>query len=145
MKKFFIPPLGYEFTLAKDWTFTIINDHRNESLITWMNVPEFPVKGAYRPLGGSYRDGEDITLECTLPKGTVLKIDRIYIRRGLSGYDSVTFFMPKQKVTYAPTERTARQVNGDGTFKDFKYITKRPSQRVRFFAKLDEVNTMVVK
>ena len=32
-----------------------------------------------------------------LPKGLVIKVDRIYIRKGLSQYSSITFTIPKPK------------------------------------------------
>lgn len=48
----------------------------------------------------SYRatNARDVSwLRVTLPKGTTLVVDRIYIRRGGEAFDSVTFRIPKNK------------------------------------------------
>lgn len=47
------------------------------------------------------------SIKVTLPKGTVLKIDRIYIRKGSSDYSSITFYAkdmlkPNTKKKYSP-------------------------------------------
>ena len=53
----------------------------------------------------------------TFPEGTLLNVARIYIRDGSSEYDSVTF----------------------------RAISPKGKGRVRFWAKLDEVNRMVIR
>lgn len=60
----------------------------------------------------------------TFPVGTRLVVDRIYIRQGGDEYYSVTF----RAKDYTTTKQT-------GKFKD---------KTVRFWAKLDDVNTMVI-
>lgn len=47
------------------------------------------------------------SIKVTLPKGTILKIDRIYIRKGSSDYSSITFYAkdmlkPNTKKKYSP-------------------------------------------
>ena len=123
MKTFYIPTLGTEVVLAQDWTFTVINDHRNLTLIETFNLagPKEPDDWSYYPLGGGWnsrsRHHATITAQATLVKGTRLVIDRIYIRKGNKDFDSLTFRVLKTK-----------------TQKGF-----------RFFAKLDDVNRMVVE
>lgn len=47
------------------------------------------------------------SIKVTLPKGTILKFDRIYIRKGASDYSSITFYAkdmikPNTKKKYSP-------------------------------------------
>lgn len=58
--------------------------------------------------------------EVTIPEGTQLTIDRIYIRKGVSDYDSITFIANKK------TCSDERIKKGKGS--------------IRFWVKLDEVN-----
>lgn len=67
--------------------------------------------------------------EVTLPKGTELALDRIYIRRGAEGYDSATF-----RVVDCPDKKLAPKRAG-GTL----------SRAPRFWAKLPEVNRIECK
>lgn len=57
---------------------------------------------------------------CTLPKGTQLKIDRIYIRKGNEDYSSITFYI-----------------------EDCPDKTFRPKKKIRFWSKLDDVNNII--
>ena len=67
-----------------------------------------PVKIPY-----SYCQSTGQTLPLTFPPGTILSVDRLYIRKGQSGFDSISF----------------RVIKGS------------PIPTGRFWAKLDEVNT----
>lgn len=73
--KLHIPALGERLTLTADWTFRLF---RSQQTIVYMRTI-----GLEHPLPSS--------LEHTLPAGTVLKVERIYIRQHKSEYDSVTF------------------------------------------------------
>jgi hypothetical protein len=101
----FIPDIGTLVKLEEDWTFTLYDEYRNKSL--------FDKLGKKR---------ENTIIE--LPKGLVLKIDRIYIRKGLSQYSSITFRVPKPK---NKTEKIDMPYNED-------YFG------VMFWVKLHEVN-----
>jgi hypothetical protein len=63
-------------------------------------------------------DRNDPFVYCTLPTETYLTFDRIYIRRGVSGFDSVTF----------RTNKNCPEPNFRGR---------------RFWAKLDDINNIV--
>lgn len=125
MKQFHIPRLGDIVTLASDWTFAVINDPRNHMVLQWSGHPEYSAQ-SYYPLGVTstsyYGPRLNKTVQLTIPKGTRLKIDRIYIRKGQRDFDSVTFIAP-----------------------DLKALQNCSKKSVRFFAKLDDVNTMVVE
>lgn len=74
----FIPDIGTLVKLEQDWQFTLYDEYRNSELFKILN-----------------KKRENQVIE--LPKGLVLKIDRIYIKKGLSQYSSITFRIPKPK------------------------------------------------
>lgn len=80
MQNLFIPPLGTSFILAEDWTFPLHNEYRNYSLFEYLYYYDYKLD-----------EGGALILEVTLAKGVSLKLDRIYIRKGVGDYDSVTF------------------------------------------------------
>jgi len=101
----FIPDIGTLVKLEQDWTFTLYDEYRNQSLFEKLN-----------------KKRENQIVE--LPKGLVLKIDRIYVRKGLSQYSSITFRIPKPK---NKKEKEDMPLNGD-------------FNGVLFWVKLHEVN-----
>jgi hypothetical protein len=114
MPRITIPSIGTLLTLTKSWTFGLYPEQRNS--------------GVWKVLVGegslNYRDLEARELRAqvqdfvpvTLPKGTVLSVDRIYIRQKYDDYDSVSF-----RIKECPDERLDRK---------------------RFWAKLHDVNEM---
>ena len=82
-----IPPLGTELELTEPWTFTLHGEHRNDKLAEKLRIAWTETIGQH-PNG--YRK-VDRHAEVTLPAGTVLRVDRIYIRSGAGDFDSVTF------------------------------------------------------
>jgi len=79
--KLYVPEIGDRLRLTKDWTFTLHYEHRNSSLLE-----HFGKSFQYR----SGTTNQDIVV--TLPKDTVLKVDRIYIRKGLEEWSSISFY-----------------------------------------------------
>jgi hypothetical protein len=73
-----IPSTGTHLKLTKAWKFKLFNEYRNNPLLKKLGLPE-----------GTYR--ADKSRSVTLPKDTVLTVDRIYLRKGAEGFDSVTF------------------------------------------------------
>lgn len=138
-----IPTIGDVLTLAQDWTFTCVAEHRNDKLMEHLESTGVIPKDAPRYLPAPERCGQVIErlgtacwrarghtglclpyqddrreyarYACTLPAGTRLRVDRIYIRKGASAYDSLTF-----------------------------WALDLSTKRVRFWARLSEVNEMVV-
>ena len=102
----FIPPLGTKIELAEPWTFKLYSEYRNDGLFEFWALA-IPNRYANPPN----------FVERTIDMGTILTIDRIYIRKGAKGFDSVSFFM------------------------------KGPNMKksVRFWAKLEDVNRIMVK
>lgn len=146
--KMFIPEIGFEFTLSKEWNFKLILEHRNKKLIQYLYpnhicdtftfynyiVKELGFNGnclRTEKIRELMKDGnsraiwennptewiaEENLEPATFPVGTILKVDRIYIRKGagMSEYSSLSFYatLPGQK------------------------------KKFRFFAKLNDVNTI---
>ena len=119
--RLYIPNLGDQLYLAEPWTFTLHLERRNIPLLGWLwKMPlrraELHFESLYRsvPADKRYTPGGLPSYAVTLPKDTVLTVDRIYIRQGGDDYASVTFRarLPYDKRSY------------------------------RFWAKLDDVNRM---
>lgn len=84
----YIPEIGDLILLTEDWFFKLHYERRNDSLITASKLADL----SYHSSG---RSTPQKPIEMDLPKGTVLAIDRIYIRKGASDYSSITFRIKK--------------------------------------------------
>lgn len=115
MAKLFIPEIGFTLTLNKDWAFTLHYEYRNREL--------------WEALGHQMPSRYDLrftaTEPCVLPKNTVLKLDRIYIRKGKEDFSSLSWYIEDTPLTLAAP------VVGKRGFKQGKK---------RFWAKLDDCN-----
>jgi hypothetical protein len=81
----FLPEIGSQLQLTKDWNFILYSEYRNESMI--------------KKIGGTFswsKSGAKNYL-VTIPKDTILTVDRVYIRKGVSDFSSLTFRIPKDK------------------------------------------------
>lgn len=83
---------------------------------------------AYELRDKIYHLEHSATVPLTLPRRTVLSVDRIYVRKGASDYSSVSFYI--QSTSLVPLQPTELQARG------FKKGKK------RFWAKLSDVNTI---
>jgi hypothetical protein len=107
-----IPTIGSTITLTEPWELWLYGEHRNIAL--WKLISTVPVEwGAILP-----RE------RILIPAGTRLKIDRIYLRKGLAGFDSVSFWAAFPKGSVITPSASA------------------PTS-ARFWAKLRDLNTMV--
>lgn len=154
--RLFIPELGTNLKLSKDWTFSLFFEYRNygiweafdsslkNALTTWRESemqrleklveeedekyfkenPDVIMRFGYT---NPYRwEMRNISFYVTLPAETVLRVDRIYIRKGAEDYSSVSF-----NVISCPLEHLTPAKEG-GSFPKY--------QKRRFWAKLDDVN-----
>ena len=134
--KLFIPKLGDKLTLAEDWTFFLYNEGRNSSLINLLapnNGDNYysPAKERLRWEAKGWIFPQNfgaIYKQITIPKGVVLGVSRIYIRLGQKDYNSLTFTLDKKSIP-------------SGSWME-KY--KKTKGTIRFWAKLEDVNTMEV-
>ena len=99
--KLYIPKLGAKIVLTKDWQFTLMAEPRNSTL--WEIMTDNPVPPG--PWGVPFNQYFKPTTLVTLPKGTVLIFDRVYIRKGAEEHDSITF---KGKVLHLGIVRSVR-------------------------------------
>ena len=84
--KLFIPPLGTKIILTQDWSFDLFHEYRNDSLLKAQGfVDENISKYSWEKHG--------VHVKTSLPAGTSLTIDRIYIRHGSKDFDSVSFWI----------------------------------------------------
>ena len=147
MTRLHIPRLGTEIMLAEDWTFPLHFEHRNESLRGAAGIRsvfeladdfwhkplaerrEIVTKSQWRMPNGEIsletHDLHRMVHPLTIPRLATLSIDRIYIRKGNAGFDSVTFWL---KARHNPVTINARAVR----------------KSVRFWAKLEDVNRIEV-
>jgi len=133
--KLYIPEIGTVLQLEKDWTFMLHTERRNEALTL---AADFPRDTAYKYsfrsksgaeaniLGWVKYDGWDWKKLHTLPAGSVLTLDRIYIRKGVSEFSSLSFNLSR------------KSVNPD--FSKFAKNINTMTGRCRFWAKLDDAN-----
>ena len=166
--KLFIPEIGTELILTKEWSFKLILEHRNNALVSkfypdyveeysYYNVyakklgyesvlkskafdvrfdslPQFEHIDYRNPRYVANNEARSIAIEklwndnpnewiaedklepMVFPVGTILKVDRIYIRKGkgMSDYSSITFY------ALLPGEK----------------------KKLRFFAHLNDINTI---
>ncbi len=84
----YIPEIGDLILLTEDWFFKLHYEHRNDGLIAASKLGDLSYHS-------SWRATPQKPIEMDLPKGTVLAIDRIYIRKGASDYSSITFRIKK--------------------------------------------------
>lgn len=118
--KLFIPTIGTRLVLAEPWTFPLHDEYRNEKF--WMSIHgsiktnEKTISTAKELQTDYYRRKKAEPISTTIPKGAILEVDRLYLKKGCGDYDSVTF----------------------------RLISGIPKVKGRFWAKLDAVNTLVV-
>jgi hypothetical protein len=103
--KLVIPRLKADkLSLIKPWAFDLHHERRNEALFTHLGLP----------YNNRWLEQQTAAPEAaTLPKGTLLSIERYYIRQGNEQFDSVTFMI--------------HEINGVALKK-----------KIRFWVKLDE-------
>lgn len=93
--KLFIPTVGSKFKLTKDWSFSVYSDYRNKSLAKFKNSPyEF----------NDYYSATKVGF-LTIPADSVIKIERIYIRKGKEDYDSLTFSIKSTSLELDPDKK----------------------------------------
>lgn len=170
-KKMWVPTIGDEITLTSTWMFGLYYEHRNEAMIcfcfpgtnfTWRDMI---IKSGDNVLE-TPEYGQKIA-DVELPAGAILKVDRIYIRKGgqdMKEFDSITFILqsipdkklevaleryeyvqdgleeiPVAELKYNFTKETV--IDGKRMRPKFVRAPKKAMRyRVRFWAKLRDVN-----
>jgi hypothetical protein len=96
--KLFIPPLGTVLKLTSEWAFNYYDEYRNTGLREYLGLP--------RP---SYYEPNKLT-RCELPIDALLKIDRIYIKKGSPAYDSITFLWLKESIPVINKKKITKSI-----------------------------------
>lgn len=118
--RFLVPDIGTRIRLKEDWTFLLHREGRNVGMIMDIRV-RYPWE--------KNEKGNDV-YSVALKAGTILKVDRIYIRKGVKDYSSITFNVEKGH------NSVICHANGEHVFS---------KKGARFWAKLSDVNNMVVE
>jgi hypothetical protein len=80
--QFFVPDIGTRVRLTQDWTFRLYAESRNYDFFKKMDWK-------YRAL--NWRDDRPMDeRDVTINAGSILKVNRIYIRQGVKAYSSIT-------------------------------------------------------
>ena len=116
--RLFIPTIGTQIILDQDWTFHLHDEYRNEAVRTQLGLP---MGQRWQRYAGEEAPPDEVTL----PRGTLLQVDRIYIRKGVSGFDSMTFLIRDCPDARLRSRKKGGQAHG---------------KVLRFWAKLDDVN-----
>ncbi len=127
--KLYIPEISDEIRLIEDWTFDLYNEDRNSTL---MEITKDPRQSSY-----DWKPDYGI-IPCTIPAGAVLKVDRIYIRKGKGEYSSLSFLWKDMR-----TESKMEEIRGYRDNEPTGKFVKIPRKPVRFWAKLQDVNKIV--
>lgn len=125
--KLFIPTIGTRLVLAEPWTFHLHDEYRNEKFYKAFHGEIKRTNEHWSDCRGNSSPVETPThwhkthdkpqpIETTLPKGSVIEVDRLYLRKGAGEFDSLTF----------------------------RLISGVPKVKGRFWAKLNEVNNIEV-
>jgi len=115
-----IPDIGTKMVLAEDWQLILYDESRNG--VTLEITEAVP---SNRNWNDRHNDPKNTNI--TFPKGTILSVDRIYIRKGAADFSSLTFFADKKTKI----------------IRDGKEYTS--PKALRFWAKLKDVNNMKVQ
>ena len=118
-----IPEIGTKMVLAEDWHMNLYNEYRNVGVLELTEIITRKNQNRLDLYGGERMKHNEIVF----PKGSMLTVDRIYIRKGASDFSSLTFYIAKgSKIQHAGQE----------------YVS---SKALRFWAKLRDVNNMKVQ
>jgi len=109
-----IPDIGTILQLTEDWTFRLFSESRNCAILKKIGKAVTP----------SWGDDQMKEYEVTIPAGSQLGVDRVYIRKGAGEYSSITFNLHKgSEIVF-----NGKAIKAFG----------------RFWAKLSDVNQMKV-
>lgn len=149
-KSLFIPAIGTSLLLAESWTFSLFNEYRNQTLTDALGYNSLNDEAL---LASDVLDqnveiapwsqdeyGHYLQKQIRLPAGSVLKIDRIYIRKGAEHYNSITFHL-----IYCPIASLCPKTGYErmgGALSRIPLVRGR-AKGIRFWAKLHDVNNLI--
>lgn len=132
--RLYVPEIGDILTLQEDWTFELYDEYRNDSVLSALKLRDFT--------GGRYSHAPNSPFTVTFPAGTVLKVDRIYIRKGMSDFSSISFFIESSPL--AELSSKAKNVVKESYIGGQHTISFKAGKK-RFWAKLSDCNRIEFK
>ncbi len=131
--KLCIPSIGDELRLTEDWTFPCFTERRNIDFIKKMRPDVIPEDAS------RYTHNDTQSVAITVPKGSLLSVQRIYIRSGKKEWDSITFALREVPRALPPEPEPATAGKGR---KKKPTAPKKTTKKAtgRFWAKLRDVN-----
>lgn len=91
----YIPRLGDVLTLASAWSFSLYEEERNKKLFKEL-LPNVKVDwGALARRKWTYPRVLPAHHIVTLPAGTQLRVNRLYVRKGQDEFDSLSFYVER--------------------------------------------------
>lgn len=137
--RLFIPELGTKLKLTSDWTFRLfVLEGRNQELGELFLAKRMKaartdllrefIKADKNPQEPVWKWIDTVSYDVTLPAGTVVTVDRIYIRRGQNDFDSITFRVTEHEIPWMAKKRSGLQ--------DLKPV------KPRFWVKLVDANNI---
>lgn len=135
MPQLFIPAIGTELILAQDWNFQLFEERRNMTLIDYMAMTG--CLGARKPVtpSRSVVAGYD----AFLPAGSVLQVDRIYIRKKPIDFEGLAFLLKDAKAPPKIVKGVTVRHDGRDRIEE-PYEKKVPARRVRFWVTMEDTN-----
>jgi len=118
-----IPDVGTVIRLEQDWAFDLFYESRNETIIDFIGWDEQGRYPYYRPVMKVVPETGVV-----LKAGAILKIDRVYIRKGASEFSSISFFWENPSDDMIESAHVRK--------------TEASKKKVRFWAKLRDVNNI---
>lgn len=88
----FFPTIGTQIRLTAEWPFRLYGEYRNDALLAHLGYANTSASTFMKHFALPHTDGHTGYDNVRLPAGTILKVDRIYIRKGAADFDSVTFY-----------------------------------------------------
>jgi hypothetical protein len=133
--KLFIPTIGSRLKIIAPWTFRLYTEYRNSGFGQLAGLAD--EHGHWTAGGGRYCDPKVAAYVTILP-GSLLTVDRVYIRRGLHNFDSLTFYLK-------PDGRAPRELEIRTTKSEPRFVKINSKAGMRFWAKLADVNSLEVE
>lgn len=127
--KLAIPSIGDAFRLTEDWTFPCFFESRN------LNFIRYKRPGVIKDDARAWDLDTNQSVPLTIPKESILTVQRIYIRSGKKEWDSLSFSVREPSLPVEPEPATT----GRGRKKSA--VPKKTAKITgKFWAKLRDVN-----
>lgn len=126
--RLYVPEIGDELKLVADWRFKTVAERRNSMLFDVFEVPDEArhpkAEPDFRYASNGLNRWKYLDVEFQLPAGTILKLDRVYIRKGAGDYSSLTFY-----IIDSPDKRVVTKKKGGTAPKAVRFWVNLPETR----------------